>query len=51
VFLEQMQDSRRLSSAWTVALTSVAFFMGALDLLVVIAALPAMQRASRINLG
>jgi MFS family permease len=36
--------SPRSSRAATVALTSVAFFMVALDLLVVITALPAMQR-------
>jgi EmrB/QacA subfamily drug resistance transporter len=37
-------DIQRGSRAATVALTSVAFFMVALDLLVVITALPAMQR-------
>ncbi len=44
VILEQVQDTARSSRAWTMALTSVAFFMVALDLLVVITALPAMQR-------
>ena len=41
---EQNPDAPRPSRAWTVALTSAAFFMVALDLLVVITALPAMQR-------
>jgi hypothetical protein len=44
VILEQTQHTARWSRAWAVALTSVAFFMVALDLLVVITALPAMQR-------
>src|SRR6266542_1176915 len=44
VILEQAQDTARSSRASTMALTSVAFFMVALDLLVVITALPAMQR-------
>jgi EmrB/QacA subfamily drug resistance transporter len=44
VDLDRMQDAPRPSRPWTVVLTSVAFFMVALDLLVVITALPAMQR-------
>src|SRR5215472_3145965 len=35
---------RRSSPVWVVALASAAFFMSALDLLVVMTALPAMQR-------
>jgi EmrB/QacA subfamily drug resistance transporter len=42
--LASKRDVSRASRGATVALTSVAFFMVALDLLVVITALPAMQR-------
>jgi EmrB/QacA subfamily drug resistance transporter len=39
-----MMRAQRSSPGWALALTSVAFFMVALDTLVVITALPAMQR-------
>ena len=41
----------RPSPAWALALTSVPFFMVALDALVVMTALPAMQRELRASLG
>jgi EmrB/QacA subfamily drug resistance transporter len=41
----------RPSPAWALALTSVPFFMVALDALVVVTALPAMQRDLRAGLG
>ncbi len=37
-------SNERLTRAWTLALTSVAFFMVALDTLVVMTALPAIRR-------
>jgi EmrB/QacA subfamily drug resistance transporter len=46
-----MMTARRSSPPWTLALTSIAFFMVALDTLVVITALPAMQRELRVGLS
>src|ERR1700730_5579238 len=43
--------AHRSSARWALALTSVAFFMVALDTLVVITALPAMQRDLRTGLS
>src|SRR2546430_7347869 len=42
---------QRTSPRWTLALTSIAFFMVALDTLVVVTALPAMQRELRAGLA
>src|SRR5260370_36625060 len=39
-----MSTDRRTNPGWTLALTTVAFFMGALDNLVVITALPAIHK-------
>jgi EmrB/QacA subfamily drug resistance transporter len=46
-----MMRSQRSSPGWALALTSVAFFMVALDTLVVITALPAMQRELHAGLS
>jgi EmrB/QacA subfamily drug resistance transporter len=43
--------TQRAARSWTLALTSVAFFMVALDSLVVITALPAMQRDLGVGLS
>src|SRR5260370_6316042 len=39
-----MSTERRTNPGWALALTSIAFFMGALDNLVVITALPAIHK-------
>jgi len=44
-------SNSRSTRVWTLVLTSVAFFMVALDALVVITALPAMQRDLRASMA
>ena len=46
MFLDQ-SSTHRSSRRWTLAFTSLAFFMVALDALIVITALPAMQVTAR----
>src|SRR5258706_8201744 len=46
-----LTTGRPHSPAWTLALTSIAFFMVTLDSLVVITALPAIQRDLRASIG
>jgi EmrB/QacA subfamily drug resistance transporter len=46
-----MQSSLKVAPRWTLALTSVAFFMVALDNLVVTTALPAIQQDTGASLG
>src|SRR5947209_1084910 len=47
----QLQATTRAQSIWTLALTGIAFFMVALDSLVVVTALPAIQRELHANLA
>src|SRR5438128_2851798 len=47
----QPSPIRRSRPIWTLALTAIAFFMVALDALVVVTALPAIQRDLHANLS
>src|SRR5438105_176315 len=47
----QLQATTRAQSIWTLALTGIAFFMVALDSLVVVTALPAIQRELHASLA
>jgi len=47
----QLPATTRSQSIWTLALTGIAFFMVALDSLVVVTALPAIQRELHANLA